>query len=361
MSQALFWVPDIKKSLPSAYASGGFLNSGMTTGGEKRTDNHTCYNRFLKKEEFPVETIYLWIGLIALILIFLIMDLGIFNRTPHVISPKEALKTSLVWIGLSLLFNLFIWYDKGSDPAIAFFTGYLLEKLLSLDNMFVFVVIFNVFAIAPRHHHRILFWGVLGAIFFRLIFIVLGIKLIETFSWTLYFFGVILIYSAYKIYRKQGKPISIEDNPLVLLVKKWLPVRENYKGRRFLLYINKRWFITPGFLALFTIEICDIIFAIDSIPAIFAITLDPFIVFTSNIFAILGLRSLYFLLANIIPRFYYLQYALALILGFIGIKLLLTNHYEIPIIFSLSVIGVSLFIAIFASYWKDKHANKNTY
>lgn len=306
-----------------------------------------------------METIFLWIGLITLIIVFLIIDLGVFNRVPHVISPKEALKTSLVWIGLSLLFNLFVWYDRGPDPALAFFTGYLLEKMLSLDNMFVFVIIFNVFNIAPRHHHRILFWGVLGAIFFRLLFIILGIKLIESFSWTLYFFGAILIYSAYKIYRKQGKPISIEDNSLILLVKKWLPLKENYKGRRFLLHINKQWFITPAFLALLTIEICDIIFAIDSIPAIFAITLDPFIVFTSNIFAILGLRSLYFLLANIIPRFYYLQHALAIILGFIGIKLLLTNHFHLPIIVSLGVIGLSLFIAILASYWEDKHVNKN--
>src|SRR3990167_3552954 len=177
-----------------------------------------------------VETLFLWIGLIVLILTFLIIDLGVFNRIPHTISAQEALKASLSWIGLSLLFNLFVWYERGSEPALSFFTGYLLEKLLSLDNMFVFVVIFNVFGIAPRHHHRILFWGVLGAIVFRLIFIFIGIKLIETFSWTLYFFGAILIYSAYKIYRKKGKPISIEDNPLLLTVKKWFPMRNNYKG-----------------------------------------------------------------------------------------------------------------------------------
>lgn len=304
-------------------------------------------------------TIVLWIGLFALILVFLIIDLGVFNRIPHAISQKEALKTSLIWIGLSLLFNLFVWYVKGSDPAIAFFTGYLLEKMLSLDNMFVFVIIFEAFQISPRHHHRILFWGVLGAIFSRLLFILLGIKLIEMFSWMLYFFGAVLIYSAYKIYWKHGKPINIEDNLLIRLVKKWFPVRENYKGRRFFLYINEQWFITPGFLALLSIEICDIIFAIDSIPAIFAITLDPFIVFTSNIFAVLGLRSLYFVLENIIPRFYYLQHALAIILGFIGIKLLLSNHVHIPIIISLSVVGLILLIAIVASYWEDKHVHKN--
>lgn len=306
-------------------------------------------------------TLFLWIGLIVLILIFLVIDLGVFNRIPHVISVKEALKTSLVWISLALLFNLFIWYDRGSEPGLAFFTGYLLEKLLSLDNMFVFVVIFNSFGISPRHQHRILFWGILGAIVFRLLFILIGLKLIEIFSWSLYFFGAILIYSAYKIYRKKGKPVDIENNPLILSVKKWLPLRENYKGRRFFLFINGKWFATPAFLALIVIEISDIVFAVDSIPAIFAITLDPFIVFTSNIFAILGLRSLYFLLANIIPRFYYLQHALSVILGFIGIKLLLANHFEIPLIFSLSVIGSTLFIAIIASSWKDKYVNKDTY
>lgn len=308
-----------------------------------------------------METLFLWIGLIGLILFFLIIDLGVFNRIPHVISVKEALKTSLVWISLSLLFNLFIWYERGSEPALAFFTGYLLEKLLSLDNMFVFVVIFNAFGILPRHQHRILFWGILGAILFRLLFILLGLKLIEMFSWIMYLFGMALIYSAYKIYRKDGKPIDIENNILIRMLRKWLPLRENYKGRKFFLFINGQWFATPVFLVLLIIEICDIIFAIDSIPAIFAITLDPFIVFTSNIFAVLGLRSLYFLLANIIPRFYYLQHALSVILGFIGLKLLLANHFEIPLIFSLSFMAITLLIAILASCWKDKYVNEDTH
>lgn len=315
----------------------------------------------MQEKEKQVETILVWGGLITLIVVFLTIDLGVFNRIPHVISLREALQTSLAWIALALLFNLFVWYDRGADSALSFFTGYLLEKLLSLDNMFVFVIIFNAFGIAPRHHHRILFWGVLGAIFFRLIFIVVGVQLIESFSWTLYFFGLILIYSAYKIYKKQGKPINIHDNPALLMIQKWCPVRENYKGRRFFLYRNKRWFITPGFLALLTLEVSDIIFAVDSIPAIFAITLDPFIVFTSNIFAILGLRSLYFLLANIIPRFYYLQHAIVIILGFVGLKLLLANYFKIPIALSLSVIGFSMIVAILASYWREKHAHKNTY
>jgi tellurite resistance protein TerC len=259
---------------------------------------------------------------------------------------------------LSLLFNAFVWGWKGSEAGIAFFTGYLLEKLLSLDNMFVFVVIFKFFEIPPRHQHRILFWGVLGAIVFRLIFILIGIKLIEQFDWILYFFGALLIYSSYKIYKEENKPAEIETNAVVVWALKWLPYQQNYKGCHFFLHINGKWIATPAFLVLLIIELSDIVFAIDSIPAIFAITLDPFIVFTSNIFAILGLRSLYFLLANIITRFYYLQKALSVILGFVGIKLLLTHHLKIPLGLSLTVIGGTLIIAILASIWKDKHVKK---
>lgn len=308
-----------------------------------------------------METFLLWGGLIALILTFLIIDLGVFNRVPHAISTKEALKTSVCWIGLALLFNLFIWYEKGPEPAAAFFAGYILEKLLSLDNMFVFVVIFHTFGILPRHQHRILFWGILGAIVFRLIFILLGLKLIEMFSWILYVFGLILMYSAYKIYKEKDEPLDIENNSVILLAKKWLPFRENYKGRRFFLHLQRKWVATPSFLVLIIIEVCDIIFAVDSIPAIFAITLDPFIVFTSNIFAVLGLRSLYFLLADIIPRFYYLQHAISIILGYIGVKLFFANHFEIPLIFSMSFMGMILLIAILASYWKDKKIHENTH
>lgn len=308
-----------------------------------------------------METPLLWIGLIVLIFIFLVIDLGVFNRIPHAISAKEALITSLCWVGLALFFNLFVWYEKGPEPAIAFFTGYLLEKLLSLDNMFIFVVIFSTFGIASRHHHRILFWGILGAIFFRLVFILLGLKLIEAFSWVFYLFGAALVYSAYTILRKKGKPIDIENNPLILRIRQWVPIQENYKGRRFFLHIKGKWVATPSFLVLIMIEACDIIFAIDSIPAIFAITMDPFIVFTSNIFAVLGLRSLYFLLANIIPRFYYLQHAISIILGFIGIKLFFANHFKIPLAFSLSLMGLVLFIAIIASYWKDKDTHERTH
>ncbi len=268
---------------------------------------------------------------------------------------REALGASLAWIAIALLFNGAIWYGKGEEPALAFFTGYLLEKLLSLDNMFVFIIVFKFFDILPRHQHRILFWGILGAIVFRFLLIIIGIKLIEAFDWILYLFGALLIYSSYRIFRERNQPAEVETNAFILMAKKWIPLKENYKGRRFFLHINGKWFATPTLLVLLTIEASDIVFAIDSIPAIFAITLDPFIVFTSNIFAILGLRSLYFLLAHILPRFYYLQHGIAVLLGFVGFKLILTYHFKIPLGVSLGVVAITLIIAILASLWRDKH------
>jgi tellurite resistance protein TerC len=301
-----------------------------------------------------LQALFPWVGLIALILLFLAVDLGVFNRIPHVISAREALTTSILWISLALLFNLFVLHTQGEEAGLAFFTGYLLEKLLSLDNMFVFIMIFDFFHVPPRHQHRVLFWGVLGAIIFRLLLILVGIELINSFEWILYLFGTLLIYSSYKIFSERGRPVKIEANTILLWAKKWLPFQENYKGRRFFLHLQRGWVVTPLFLVLMTVEITDIIFAIDSIPAVFAITLDPFIVFTSNIFALLGLRSLYFLLARFIVRFYYFQHALAFILGFVGVKLILTNHIKIPLMLSLSIIVCTLIISILASMWKDK-------
>lgn len=305
-----------------------------------------------------MQTLFPWAGLIALILLFLALDLGIFHRIPRVISIQEAFRTSLTCIGLALLFNLFVFYTQGKEPALAFFTGYLLEKLLSLDNMFVFVMIFKVFRTPPRYQHRVLFWGVLGAIIFRLFLILLGLELIRSFHWILYFFGVILIYCSYKIFWKHPRAVKVEAHTILLWIKRWIPVQEKYRGPYFFLFRKGKWVVTPLFLALLTIEVTDIVFALDSIPAIFAITLDPFIVFTSNIFALLGLRALYFLLARVIVRFYYFQYALAVILGFIGFKLLLINHMKIPVGFSLGVIACTLGIAILASLWKGNHDKK---
>lgn len=305
-------------------------------------------------------TLFGWIGIVALILIFLVIDLGVFNRKPHKISVREAFLTSFTWVSLALLFNGFIWFWKGGEPALAFFTGYLLEKMLSLDNMFVFVVIFQFFSIAPHHQHRILFWGILGAIVFRLLLILIGIHLVESYEWILYLFGALLIYSSYKIYWERNQKVEFGSNGFILWIRQWLPLIDNYKGRRFFLKRDGKWFATPALLVLILIECSDIVFAIDSIPAIFAITLDPFIVFTSNIFAICGLRSLYFLLAHSITRFYYLQHAISIILGFVGFKLLINHYFKIPIAVSLGVIFCTLTIAILASVWKNRKANIST-
>jgi tellurite resistance protein TerC len=305
-----------------------------------------------------VHTLLPWIGFVALVLAFLAIDLGVFNRIPHQISTREAFNTSLMWISLALLFNLFIWHSQGAEPALTFFTGYLLEKLLSLDNMFVFIMIFKFFEIAPRHQHRVLFWGILGAIIFRLLLIFFGIQLIKSVDWILYLFGVFLIYSSYKIYSERRKPIKIETNVILLHLKRWIPIQENYKGRHFFLHSNGKWIATPLFLALVVMEVSDIVFALDSLPAIFAVTLDPFIVFTSNIFAILGLRSLYFLLANVVTRFYYFQHAIAIILGFAGVKLLLAHHIDIPLWISLGIIAGTLGLAILLSLGQDKRDKK---
>lgn len=285
------------------------------------------------------------------------LDLGVFNRKPHKISPQEALITSMIWISLALIFNGFIWLSKGSEPAMSFLTGYLLEKMLSLDNMFVFVIIFQYFAIASYHQHRILFWGVIGAIIFRLFFILIGLKLVEMFEGVLYLFGALLIYSSFKMYWRKEEKIKIGPHSLIRWVRKWIPLKENYKGRHFFLFREGKWHITPALIVLLTIEVSDIIFAVDSIPAIFAITLDPFIVFTSNIFAICGLRSLYFLLAHSITQFYYLQHAISLILGFVGFKLIFKDLVKIPVFISLSVIFMTLIIAVLISIRKNRQTN----
>lgn len=295
-----------------------------------------------------------WVGVLSLVLFFLALDLGIFNRVPHKISKKEAFVMSCVWISLALLFNGYVWVSRGGEAALAFFTGYLLEKMLSLDNMLIFLAVFSFFSIPLRHQHRILFWGILGAIIFRMFFILVGVKLIEAFDWVLYIFGVLLIYSSYKMYKDRNNSTKFEDSKVLRWLQKWLPLKTDSQDGAFFSKEKGQWVPTPLFLSLVIIEIMDVVFAVDSIPAIFAITLDPFIVFTSNIFAILGLRSLYFLLANFILKFYYLQQGLSVILGFIGVKLFLANHIHVPIILSLGFISMVLLVTIIASIWRNR-------
>ncbi|OJX09427.1 MAG: hypothetical protein BGO77_05615 [Caedibacter sp. 37-49] len=290
-----------------------------------------------------------WLGFLGLIATLLILDLGVVNRKDHVVSPREAVLWSCLWIGIALLFNIGIFISKGFQAGLEFFTGYLIEKSLSLDNIFVFVLIFKYFSLSPHLYHRVLFWGVLGAILMRLVLIFLGLELLENFSWIFYVFGAILIYSGFQMSKQQEHLKVLGQNKFINFIKKFIPVTEDYKDNHFFVRIKNKWAATPLFLVLVSVEISDLIFAIDSIPAIFAVTLDPFIVYTSNIFAILGLRSLFFLISNLLPRFYYLKYALSVVLIFVGCKMLVHQAYKIPILISLGIILLIFVIAIVAS------------
>lgn len=283
------------------------------------------------------------------ILLMLALDLGVFHRKAHIVSIKEALIWSLVWVGMALVFNTGLYFWKGQEIALQFLTGYLIEKTLSVDNVFVFVLIFSYFAVPPLYQHRVLFWGIIGALIMRAIFIVSGIALIAKFHWIIYVFGAFLIYTGFKIAVNKGTNIDPANNPLVRLFKKFFPVTNQFHGSKFWIREGGRLVATPLFIALLLVEFTDLIFAIDSIPAILAITNDPFIVYTSNVFAILGLRSLYFALAGLVDRFTYLHYGLAAILVFVGLKMLATDIYKVPVAISLLIIVGILALSIFMS------------
>jgi len=287
-----------------------------------------------------------WIIFNAFVLIMLALDLGVFHRQAKKVSLKEAMIWSAVWIGLALIFNGWIYYSMGKQPAIEFLTGYLIEKSLSVDNIFVFVLLFSFFKVPDEYRHRVLFWGVIGALVMRAIFIAVGAVLISKFHWIIYLFGAFLVYTGYKMFKKSAADIHPEDNPLVKWFVKRGRVTSEYHGKSFFVNINGKKLATPLFLCLLSVEFTDLIFAVDSIPAIFAITNDPFIVYTSNVFAILGLRSLYFALEGVINKFPYLRYGLAIILIFIGIKMLLVDVFKIPVVASLAVIALILTVSI---------------
>jgi tellurite resistance protein TerC len=291
----------------------------------------------------------LWVGFLVFVLLMLALDLGVFHRKSAVVSVKEAAIWSVVWIGMALIFNVWVYYKFGSTPAMEFFAGYIIEKSLSVDNLFVFLVIFKYFAVPPVYQHRVLFYGILGALIMRAFFIILGAELLHRFHAVMYFFGALVVYSGFKLLSHSDNEIHPEDNPVYRLLARFIPSVEQYHGEKFMIRENKRLFATPLFLVLIAIEISDLVFAVDSIPAIFAITSDPFIVFTSNIFAILGLRSLYFLLAGALTRLHYLNYGLAIVLIFVGIKMLIQDFYKIPITISLSIIAIVLGTAAGAS------------
>ncbi len=293
--------------------------------------------------------ILLWIGFNLFVLLMLALDLGVFHRKAHVVKTKEALLWSVVWIALALLFNLGIYLWQGPKVALEFLTGYLIEKSLSVDNLFVFIMIFAYFGVPALYQHKVLFWGILGALVMRAIFIASGVALIERFHWIIYLFGAFLILTGVKMAWQKDKEIHPEKNPVLRLFRRLMPVSDRYHGGAFFVKQAGRRFATPLFVVLLLVETTDLIFAVDSIPAILAITLDPFIVYTSNVFAILGLRSLYFALASIMPLFHYLNYGLAAILAFVGAKMMLVDFYKIPIGISLSVVAAILLMAIIAS------------
>ncbi|MCX9084069.1 MAG: TerC family protein [Candidatus Methanoperedens sp.] len=287
-----------------------------------------------------------WIGFIVLIFILLALDLGVFNRKAHTIKIKEALLLSLFWISISVMFNIWIYFQFGEQKAFEFLTGYVIEKALSVDNLFVFVMIFSYFHVPSAYQHKILFWGILGALIMRAIFIAAGITLIEQFHAVIYIFGAFLVITGIKMAIMGDKKIDPEKNPVLKYLRKVMPVSEDYHDDKFFIKRAGKYVATPLFVVLVVIESTDVLFAVDSIPAILAITTDPFIIYTSNVFAILGLRALYFALAGIMPMFYYLNYGLSAILAFVGTKMLISDYYKVPIMFSLGVVAAILIASV---------------
>lgn len=312
-------------------------------------------------------TVWLWIGFNVFVLAMLALDLGVFHRKVHAVSSREALTWSLIWISISLVFNaiIYFYWDRmipGSsytnrEAALAFFTGYLIEKSLSVDNIFVFILIFSFFAVPAAYQHRVLFWGILGALVMRGILIALGAALLKEFHWIIYIFGAFLIFTGIRMSLHHDENVQPDKNPVVKFFRRFMPVTENFEREQFFVRRAGKLMATPLFLILLVVESTDLVFAVDSIPAIFAVTQEPFIVYTSNVFAILGLRALYFLLADIMDKFQYLKYGLSAVLIFVGIKMVIVDFYKIPIGLSLGVVAGILAISIIASLWKARAAD----
>lgn len=295
------------------------------------------------------ERLILWIAFNVFVLGMLALDLGVFHRKAHAVSIKEASVWSLVWVTLALIFNVGIYFAWGQEKALEFLTGYVIEKSLSVDNLFVFLMIFQYFNTPTEYQHRVLFWGIIGALILRAIFIAAGSALLTNFHWMIYVFGGFLIVTGIKMLAQGDEKIEPDKNPVVRLFERCVPIIKQYHDQRFFIRQEGKTYATLLALVLIVVETTDVIFAVDSIPAIFAITQDPFIVYTSNVFAILGLRALYFMLAGVMGMFVYLKVALSLILCFVGGKMMLVDFYKIPIGTSLAVIGATLAVAIIAS------------
>lgn len=310
-----------------------------------------------RKMSYKLEvSIGYWIGFFVFVMIMLALDLGVFHKTDEEPSVKSSLLWSAFWIGLAFVFAGGVWYFGGKAPAVDFITAYLLEKSLSIDNLFIFILVFSYFKIAPKYQHRILFWGVFGALVMRVIFIFGGAALLHRFEWLMYIFGAFLVYTGIKMFFEKDGDQDLNDSGMIKLFRKFLPIKEDVVEPHFLVKDNGKVYATQFLLALLFIEASDLLFAVDSIPAVLAVTQDTFIVVTSNIFAIMGLRSLYFALASILPMFRYIKYALAGILAFIGVKMIVNevskmmgSSFQISNVLSLAVIVGSLAIAIVAS------------
>jgi tellurite resistance protein TerC len=291
----------------------------------------------------------LWGGFNLLILILLAIDLGIFHRKDHKITIKEGLVWSLIWILVALAFNVVVYFWRGQEVALQFFTGYLIERSLSIDNIFVFLLIFTYFRVSDQYQYKVLFWGILGALIMRGLFIGIGAALISLFHWVIYIFGGFLIITGIRMGMAGDKQIEPEKNPVLRLVRKILPISKSYADGHFFTRIDGRLFATPLLVVLIVVETTDVVFAVDSIPAIFGITLDPFVVYSSNVFAILGLRAMYFAIAGLMDMFHYLKYGLAAILSFVGVKMLISAWYDMPDMLALGIIAALMALSILLS------------
>ena len=302
------------------------------------------------------DNLWLWIGFNLFVLLMLALDLGVFHRKAHAVTFKESMAWTVVWITLAMLFNLGVWHYGGSEKGIQFLTGYVIEKSLSVDNVFVFALLFSYFSVPAKYQHKVLFWGILGALVMRAIMIAVGAALITKFIWIIYVFGAFLIITGLKMIFKKEEEFHPESNPVVRWFKKLMPVTSDYREDKFFVRENGIRHATPLFVVLLLVEVSDVIFAVDSIPAIFAVTKDPFIVYTSNVFAILGLRSLYFALAGVMDKFHYLKLGLGVVLTFVGVKMLLGHtEWKIDTHLSLGVIVLILAGSIVASLmWPKK-------
>lgn len=284
----------------------------------------------------------------------LAIDLGIFHRKDHRISVKEGIVWSIIWVIVALIFNVGYYFWQGHEKALQFFTGYLIERSLSIDNIFVFLMLFTFFAVPQKYQYKVLFWGILGALIMRGLFIGVGALLIAKFHWIIYIFGAFLIYTGFKMGVAGDQEVKPEKNPIIRFVRKFMRITPDYRNGHFFVRENGKLFGTPLFVVLVAVETTDVIFAFDSIPAIFAITLDPFIVYTSNVFAILGLRALYFAIAGLMDIFYYLKYGLSAILVFVGVKMLISGYYKLPDWVALTVVGGLLLVSILWSVFFPK-------